>query len=76
LHFNPSKNILASLDGTTEIGLFQKVEVQITVMDAGENAAQRSKLVLKLVKPSLEGMIAIDTKHERVNKSNKKRKTK
>ncbi len=77
LQFHPTKNKLVSNDASIEIGLFQKVKVQITVTDAGENAAQRSKLVLKLIEPHLEGMVAKDSKVkvEKSNRTNKKQKT-
>jgi hypothetical protein len=57
LEFNSSQNSLISKDGKVTIKLFQKIMVQITVTDAGENQAQRSKLVLKLLSPKIQGMI-------------------
>jgi hypothetical protein len=53
---------LLTPDGTVEIRLFQKIEVQITVTDAGENQAQRSKLVLKLISPRIDGMVPTSLK--------------
>ncbi len=44
-------NRLVSLDNSIEIKLFQKVTIQITVAEAGESSAQRSKLQLKLLNP-------------------------
>jgi hypothetical protein len=57
LQFNSAQNSLLSNDGKIEIRLFQKIKVQITVTDAGENQAQRSKLVLKLTYPRIQGMV-------------------
>ena len=49
-----------SVDGDIEINLFQKVKVQITVTEAGNASAQRSKLQLQLVEPAITGMIKTD----------------
>lgn len=49
------QNTLITLDGKVEIGLFSKVKVKISVTDAGEDSAQRSKLLLSLVEPAIDG---------------------
>ena len=37
------------------MNLFDKVTVQVSVQEAGEGGAQRSKLVLGLLKPTIPG---------------------
>ncbi|KAI8927152.1 hypothetical protein BC831DRAFT_399001 [Entophlyctis helioformis] len=56
LGLHPDVNALVTADGSVTIKLFDKVKVQITVEEAGVAAAQRSKLVLRLVEPSIPGM--------------------
>jgi hypothetical protein len=56
MKLNAVKNCLVSLDAKIEIGLFAKIKVKITVTDAGEDSAQRSKLILSLVEPKIPGM--------------------
>ena len=56
LTLDPDANRLVSPDGQVSISLFQKVKVQISVTEAGDAAAQRSKLQLRLVEPRVQGM--------------------
>lgn len=45
-----------ALVGQVTIKLFDKVKVNVAVEDAGQKAAQRSKVVLRLVWPKVEGL--------------------
>ncbi len=47
-----------------KVNLFDKVTVQVSVQEAGEGGAQRSKLVLGLLKPSIPGFSIQDAKEE------------
>ncbi|KAL2912650.1 exosome catalytic subunit dis3 [Polyrhizophydium stewartii] len=61
LALHPTMNALtgAGPDGEVVIKLFDKVRVQVTVEEAGVAAAQRSKLVLRLVEPNVPGMCPV-----------------
>ena len=60
LTHDSANNRLVSVDGEIVINLFQKVKVQITVTEAGNASAQRSKLQLQLVEPAIPGMVKSD----------------
>ncbi|KAJ3334711.1 exosome catalytic subunit dis3 [Kappamyces sp. JEL0680] len=73
LNHDAANNKLVSLNGEVEIKLFQKVTVQITVADAGEAAAQRSKLQLALLEPAVPGMQPAEVAAARKPKTKKPR---
>ena len=52
--YNPELNSLTA--GNTTIKLFTRVFVNVSVEEAGVKAAQRSKLVVKLVEPMIPGL--------------------
>lgn len=73
LNYDAEKNRLTSVDGSIHINLFEKVRVQITVSDAGDAAAQRSKLQLKLIEPFIHGMVPDDMQVEEPSSKKVKR---
>ena len=71
LVMDSTANRLVSVDGDATISLFQKVKVQISVIEAGDAAAQRSKLQLRLLEPFIKGM---DVKEKESAQKKKKQK--
>ncbi|KAI8616572.1 hypothetical protein BC830DRAFT_1063292 [Chytriomyces sp. MP71] len=53
---DPASNTLSHPVTGAKISIFQKVVVRVAVEEAGHEAAQRSKLVVKLVEPQIPGL--------------------
>jgi exosome complex exonuclease DIS3/RRP44 len=74
LVMDSTANRLVSVDGDATISLFQKVKVQISVIEAGDAAAQRSKLQLRLLEPFIKGMDVNPKEKESAQKKKKQKR--
>ncbi|KAJ3385059.1 hypothetical protein HDU84_002473 [Entophlyctis sp. JEL0112] len=60
LQYDSMTNTLSNPAGGVTIGIFKKVVVRIQVEEAGHEAAQRSRLVVRLVEPFVAGLSVTD----------------